>query len=60
MKQLHPMALFRLTVLGPLINRDHLGYGELKRIIRELAEKPYAIPGSHRCYDFKVEIVLDL
>jgi transposase InsO family protein len=50
MKQLHPMALFRLTVLGPLINRDRLGYGELKRIIRELAEKPYAIPGSHRCY----------
>lgn len=47
---IHPIALFRLTVLGPLINRERLDHGELKQIIRQLAEKPYAIPGSHRCY----------
>lgn len=50
MTPIHPLALFRLSVLGPLINRDRLDHGELKRIIRELAQKAYAIPGSHRCY----------
>lgn len=50
MNPIHPMALFRLSVLGPLINRDQLDHGELKQTIRNLAEQPYAIPGSHRCY----------
>jgi len=50
MTTIHPVALFRLSVLGPLLNRDQLTQGELKRILRELAEKPYAIPGSQRCY----------
>jgi len=47
---LHPMALFRLSVLGPLISRDTLAHGELKRLLRELASRSYDIPGSHRCY----------
>lgn len=50
MNPIHPVALFRLSVLGPLINRDRLDHGELKQIIRKLAEQPYATPGSHRCY----------
>jgi transposase InsO family protein len=50
MTSIHPVALFRLAVLGPLIHRDQLAHGELKRIIRDLAQKPYDIPGTHRCY----------
>ena len=49
MKDIHPTALFRLSVLGPLASRDLLDHGERKSIIRELAEKDYAIPGSKRC-----------
>ena len=46
MKDLHPMALFRLSVLGPLVSRERLDRGELKRLIRELAAREYDIPGS--------------
>ena len=46
MKDLHPMALFRLSVLGPLVSRERLDRGELKRLIRELAARDYDIPGS--------------
>ncbi len=49
MKDIHPMALFRLSVLGPLISRDHLAHGELSQILRDLSQKDYAIPGSQRC-----------
>ena len=48
MKELDPMALFRLSVLGPLVSRERLGRGELQQIIRELAGREYAIPGSRR------------
>jgi len=48
MNDLHPMALFRLSVLGPLVSRDRLARGELKRLIRELAGRDYDIPGSQR------------
>ena len=48
MKELDPVALFRLSVLGPLVSRERLGRGELQQIIRELAGREYAIPGSHR------------
>lgn len=44
-----PVALFRLSVLGPLVSREHLDRGELKRRIAELAALDYAIPGSSRC-----------
>lgn len=50
MKQIHPIALFRLTVLGQLASRLHFNKGELKRVIKDLAEKPYAIPNSRRMY----------
>jgi transposase InsO family protein len=48
MKELDPVALFRLSVLGPLVSRERLARGELQQIIRELALREYAIPGSHR------------
>lgn len=50
MQQIHPLALFRLSVLGPLTSREHLAHGELKPIIRELASVPHQIPGSRRSY----------
>lgn len=50
MKQIHPIALFRLTVLGQLASRLHFNKGELKRVIKDLAEKPYAIPNSRRIH----------
>ena len=48
MNDLHPVALFRLSVLGPLVSREHLQRGELKRLLRELAGRDYDIPGSDR------------
>ncbi len=48
MKPIHPFALFRLSVLGPLVSRDHLAQGELKAILRDLASKTYDIPDSQR------------
>jgi putative transposase len=48
MKDLNPVALFRLSVLGPLVARSHLSRGELKDMIDELAQKDYDIPGSRR------------
>jgi putative transposase len=48
MKAVDPVALFRLSVLGPLVSRDRLQRGELQQIIRELALREYAIPGSRR------------
>jgi len=35
MKKIHPVALFRLTVLGPLASRERLDYGELKRLVEQ-------------------------
>lgn len=48
MQEVDPLALFRLSVLGPLVSRDRLARGELQRLLRELAEREYAIPGSPR------------
>jgi len=50
MQAIHPLALFRLSVLGSLTSREHLAHGELKPIIRELAAVPHQIPGSRRSY----------
>lgn len=50
MKEIHPVALFRYSVLGPLVSRGHLERGELKAIIRELAARPYDIPGSNKSH----------
>jgi putative transposase len=48
MKEIDPVALFRLSVLGPLVSRERLGRGELQAIIRSLAQREYAIPHSRR------------
>ncbi len=48
MQQIHPHALFRLSVLGPLASRQHLEKGELKSLVRDLAARSYAIPDSRR------------
>ena len=48
MKQIDPKALFRLSVLGPLVSRERLERGELQQGIRELAQREYAIPDSKR------------
>lgn len=48
MKEIDPMALFRLSVLGPLVSRERLARGELQQLIRELAQRAYTIPGSRR------------
>ena len=48
MKDVHPLALFRLSVLGALVSRERLQRGELQKTIRQLAQCEYAIPGSQR------------
>ncbi len=50
MKEIDPKALFRLSVLGPLVSRERLERGELQHIIGELAQRQYQIPGSRRTY----------
>ena len=47
MTQIDPIALFRLSVLGPLISRP-LQRGEFQKTLWELAGREYAIPGSRR------------
>jgi putative transposase len=49
-KPLHPLALFRLMVLGPLASRGDLKRGEVKAVIREIASKAHNIPGSRRVH----------
>jgi transposase InsO family protein len=46
LKPVHPVALFRLSVLGQLVSRQNLARGELKAIVKELALNHYEIPGS--------------
>ncbi len=48
MNAVDPQALFRLSVLGPLVSRERLERGEFKRLVAELAEREYAIPNSQR------------
>jgi len=48
MKEIHPLALFRLSVLGPLVSREQLERGELQGLLRELSGRDYDIPGSSR------------
>jgi transposase InsO family protein len=40
----HPMALFRLSILGNLIARHSLRHGELQQELRSLSERPYTQP----------------
>ncbi len=46
MKTIHPIALFRLSVLGPLASRERLEHGELKRLIRHLSIQVYSSPSG--------------
>lgn len=46
MKPIHSVALFRLSVLGQLVSRNTLSRGELKAIVKDIAQKHYDIPGS--------------
>ena len=46
MNGIHPIALFRYSVLGPLLSRGELPRGELKATLRELVARHYDIPGS--------------
>ena len=48
MKNIDPKALFRLSVLGPLVSRERLERGELQQLIRELSSREYAVPDSKR------------
>ena len=48
MKDIDPKALFKLSVLGPLVSRERLQRGELQQVIRELSAGEYAIPDSKR------------
>ncbi|WP_157663962.1 helix-turn-helix domain-containing protein, partial [Burkholderia ubonensis] len=48
MRDIDPMALFRLSVLGPIVSRERLERGELLQLLRQLARQEYAIPGSRR------------
>ena len=48
MNKINPKALFRLSVLGQLVSRERLQRGELQQLIRELAQREYAIPDSRR------------
>jgi len=56
-KSIHPTALFRLMVLGPLASRTDVERGEIKRIATELASKSYNIPDSKRTYVSKESIL---
>jgi len=48
MNEIDPQALFRFSVLGPLISRRRLPRGELQKSLRELAAREYVIPGTDR------------
>jgi putative transposase len=49
MNEPDPIALFRLTLLGPVVARGkNLERGELQRFFREVSSKEYEIPGSDR------------
>jgi len=50
MTAIHPMALFRLSVLGPLASRKELDRGELNAILESIASQTYDIPGSKRVH----------
>lgn len=43
------IALFRFSVIGPLISGEHF-HGEQKKLIRELSQRRYTIPYSPRTH----------
>lgn len=47
-KPIDPQALFRMTVIGPLISRADFEKGELKRIVQGLSKHTYDAPNGKR------------
>lgn len=50
MRPVHPTALFRLSVLGPLASQERFERGQLKQQIADLAKRRYDIPNSRQVY----------
>ena len=50
MKPLHPLALFRLSVLGALASRERFNHGELAQSIRALSQQTYNIQNSRHVH----------
>ena len=50
MELINSRLLFRLSVLGSLMIRDRLEYGELKSIIHNLAQQEFVFPNSKKGY----------
>jgi len=48
MKKSERIAIFRLSMLGPLVSRQHIEHGELKKTIRDIASRDYAIPYTNK------------
>lgn len=48
MNEINSVALFRLSVLGPLVSPEQLRRGELQAVTRQLAQREYVIPDSPR------------
>jgi putative transposase len=48
MKKAERIALFRLSVLGPLVSRQQIERGELKKMIRDIASRDYDIPYTYK------------
>ena len=42
------IALFRFSLINPLLSRTDLGRGDQERMIREVSEREWEIPGSAR------------
>ncbi len=47
-KPIHPVALFRLSLIGPLVSRARLEKGELKKLIKQIAKQRYQTPGGRQ------------
>lgn len=47
-KPIHPQALFRISVIGPLMSRADLEKGELKTLVQGLSKHAYEAPGGKR------------
>ncbi len=48
MEKSERIAIFRLSMPGPLVSRQHIEHGELKEIIRDIASRDYDIPRTDK------------
>lgn len=49
-KPVHPQALFRISVIGPLMSRADLEKGELKTLVQSLSKHAYDAPDGKRVF----------